>query len=111
MGIETSPPDVEESTEPPLRPPPATLAEGTPGLIRDHPNITGSYSPEDKSKIKEHNSISVFATPTASTTSFEPNTEKGNFTLTDTLGWGEEYKYAHTYPIPQISNVLAVDIQ
>src|SRR5690625_1398724 len=107
MGIETSSADVEESTEPPLRPP-ATAAKGTSRLVRDHQSVAASYSSEDQIKIIKKN-------PIAPTESLEQVTEKGTPTPTrtdpDPSNWGEEYKYAHTFSISQISNVLAVNIQ
>lgn len=114
MGIETSPADVEESTEPPLRPFPATTTKGTPGLARDHcSSIAASHSSEDKIKITEKNSIASDAkTPVTTTESIEQATEKGTSPAhKDPLDWGEEYKYAHTFSTAQISNVLAVNIQ
>lgn len=103
MGIETSSADVEESTEPPLRPP-ATAAEGTSRLVRDQQSVAASYSSEDQIKVIDNN-------PIATTESLEKVAEKGTPTRTDPSNWGEEYKHAHTFSVSQISNVLAVDIQ
>lgn len=104
MGIETSPADVEESTEPPLRPSTATTTEGDSELVPDCSTITASNSSEDKTKITEKN-------PVATTGSIEQVAEKGSPAQTNPLDWGEEYKFAHTFTAAQISNVLAVDIQ
>lgn len=111
MGIETSPPDVEESTEPPLRPSSATAAEGNPGLVRDRSSIAGSHSSQNKNQLNEKDLITSASTPTATTASIGQLTGGKETPATDPLDWGEEYKYAHTFSTDQISNVLAVNIQ
>ncbi|KAK2753479.1 hypothetical protein FQN54_007869 [Arachnomyces sp. PD_36] len=112
MGIENSPPDVEESTEPPLRPSSATSAEGTPGLVRELSSTAGSLSAQEKSRIGEKDSITADTkAPAATTGNIEELGGKGSLASKGPLDWGEEYKYAHTFPITQISNALAVNIQ
>src|SRR2546423_15693255 len=99
MGIETSPPDVEESTEPPL---PSSSNEGhqeLPASALDHPTITYCCLGEgDK----------VFITPdevplkdqTAPATRPDHHRE-----------WGEQSPSAPTFTIVALSNVLTANLQ
>jgi hypothetical protein len=116
MGIETSPPDVEESTEPPLRPSSATTAEGAPRLVQNHAFTAIPHAIEDLSNPGRESEKSGITDPTtataiAVTTCTEQLPEKGSIVQIDPPDWKEEYKYAHTFSIAQISSVLDVNTQ
>lgn len=100
MGTETSP-DVDESTEPPLR---SSLHEGPTNLLRPSVNAVTAEKQqhchlehaEKASKATEHTQVetAVLSTPAGGE-----------------CGWADQYQYAHTFAPSDISWILAVDLQ
>ncbi|KAK2812739.1 hypothetical protein FQN50_001068 [Emmonsiellopsis sp. PD_5] len=96
MGIETSPPDVEESTEPPN---PSSIHEGHQEL--QGPALGHSTSTPiclDKGENTSTSPDNVLRQDRIVTTPLDKDLERE-----------EVCQYAHTYPIPEITRVLGVD--
>lgn len=98
MGIETSSPDVEESTEPPL-------CSSIQGGLKKRPlssPVEDSAAPDRR--LDEGEKAAVYPDkPEETTTSVVLSLDEGD--------WNTHYQFAHTYPISDISRVLEVDIQ
>lgn len=97
MGIETSPPDVEESTEPPL----CSTHEGHPGSAIDHSQGDSKHLVESEKVSTDldgrelHQCVSCHQAPSEATL----------------LSWEEQCKYAHTISATDLSALLGVDLQ
>ncbi|KAL2008392.1 hypothetical protein VTN00DRAFT_8374 [Thermoascus crustaceus] len=97
MGIETSPPDVEESTEPPL----CSTHEGHPGSAIDHSQGDSKHSVESEKVSADldgrelRHCASCHQAPSEATL----------------LSREEQCKYAHTISATDLSALLGVDLQ
>ncbi|EEQ91163.1 potassium/sodium efflux P-type ATPase, fungal-type [Blastomyces dermatitidis ER-3] len=98
MGIETSPPDVEESTEPPSR---SSIHEG-------HQQHSGSALNQSASTNRRLDEIEKVSKSPGTALSV-------NFTATSTLDelqkCQEICEHAYSYPVSEVSRALGVDLQ
>ena len=99
MGIETCPPDVEESTEPPLPSCSDEGHQGLPGSTLDHSAVTRRRRLDEGEK--------VLVTPDKVL-----KDQKAVATLSDHhREWEAQHPYAHTWPISELSHTLGVDLR
>ncbi|PGG95833.1 potassium/sodium efflux P-type ATPase, fungal-type [Helicocarpus griseus UAMH5409] len=99
MGIETSPPDVEESTEPPIRSSTHEGHEQLPGSALNQSTSTHQRL-DNGDKVSTSPGKVLAQDPTAATTTLDEHQKRQ-----------EICQYAHTYPVPEISSALGVDLQ
>jgi hypothetical protein len=99
MGIETSPPDVEESTEPSLRSSSEEGHQELPGATLDLSTVTCRRLDEGKKGFITPDKVSLKDETVIATLSGHHQE------------WEGQYRYAHTFAIAELSRTLGVDLQ
>lgn len=98
MGIETSPPDVEESTEPPIR---SSIHEDH----QQHPGSTLNQSPSTDRHTREAEEVSKCPSTAVSL-------DHSVYSTLDQLQKHQEIcEYAYSYPISEVFRAVGVDLQ
>lgn len=104
MGPETSQPDVEETTEPPIC---SSTYEEPPSILQ--PTIDPIVSVEQQPHCV-HRDQDEKSTPTPAAGPHEPLSAPSSVPAGD-CQWTDQYQYAHTFAASDIARVLNVDLQ